>query len=124
MIVIDPLRVYEVKGSGVCPVKCAFVAPTVGSNRTFVAAVTGKRIRVMGYEIWSQGAAAAILWKSLNAATNIFHSDVPALATGLKDSLEIKDCGYFETGTGDVLAGDVAGDDLNMNIFYIEYTPS
>jgi hypothetical protein len=121
-LIIAPTKLYMINGE-VCTLKCAFSSPTVGNNRTLVAAVSGKRIRVMGYRIKSQNAAAAMLWKSLNAAVNVFHCNIPALSTGLPEALEIADCGYFETTTGDVLAADVSGDALNVNVFYIEYTP-
>jgi hypothetical protein len=122
-LVIDPTRVYEVGGNREL-LKAAVVNFAAGNNQQVVAAVTNKRIRVMGW--FAQGIAAAVVtyrFKSNSGGTAIIGDlRAPASTAGAIHQIPIVDSGYCETSTGQGLFAD-CGNDIAMTVFYIEYTP-
>jgi hypothetical protein len=121
---IDPIRVFQIKGH-VSPLKNSSLIHTVGANRQVVAAVTGQRIRVMGWLAQSTGAAVSNFGlKSASGGTFILAGVVvPMITNGVIDKLPIVETGYCETNTGEGLFVDVITSDLSLNLFYITYTP-
>jgi|LakMenE18May11ns_1017448.scaffolds.fasta_scaffold9869298_2 hypothetical protein len=120
----DPIRLYEINGE-VCTVQCATLAAPLALNQTLVPAVTGKRIRVMGWIAQSGGAVVGAfgLKNGATGAYIMFLKRVPAITDGLIEKLPIVDCGYMETSTGTALGLDVTDAAVNLTVFYIEYTP-
>ena len=122
---IDPSRYYEVKGQ-VEPVRTQPAQLALGSNASVVAAVTGKRIRVLGFTAQGDGSAGRIAFKDGSGGTRLFGPlNIPSSATPETYFLPVIDSGYFETSTGVGLFADVGafGGAVNLNVFYIEYTP-
>lgn len=121
---VDPIRYFETKGQ-VSTLTCAYLIGAVANNQQIVAAVTGKRIRVMGWMIQSSGAApGAINFKSANGGTQLTAAlSMPPNGAGVIDHLPITDTGYFETLTGEGLFCDIATTTMSVNIFYTTYTP-
>jgi len=125
----DPLRVsppkyYEVNQQ-VCTVDSAFLAPGAGLNQQMIAAVTGRRIRVMGFDLQGDTAAGvAVAFKngSGGAQKTIAYS-LPAIATGTIFVKPIVDCGYFETSTGVGLFVDTYTGFSRIGVYYITYAP-
>lgn len=120
--VIDPTRIYEVKGQ-VSKVASSAGNATTGSGKTIVAAVSGSIIRVMGWTLQAQTVAATINFKS--SGGTLLHDIVSlAAATDCKpDRLPMFYSGYFETLVGEGLVADVAGGSVYHNVYYITYQP-
>lgn len=124
MIIVDPIRKFVNVRNGaqeVCTVLCAAANHTVGSDRTVVTAVTGKRIRVMGWSIYTGSNASGYNFKSNSGGTIIFRGS-KSLNT-IVDFAPINETGYFETSTGHGLFVDIATAAADINIYYITYTP-
>lgn len=125
MFIVDPLRKYQVNGE-VAQLQTANIALAAGLNQLIVTAVTGKRIRCMGWK--AQGNAAgfpSISFKSASGGTVLTpHIYVPNNAAGLTNDLPVTDSGYFETLTGEGLYADINVANLNILVFYIIYKPT
>lgn len=118
----DPSRIYETP-SGVAIIRPQVFASGVAVNVSIVAAVTDKKIRVMG---WIMAGTAAgfptVQFKNGSGGSARTHAiQVPNNAAGLNDRQEIKDCGYFETAAGVGLFADIAVAAVAGTIFYIQY---
>jgi hypothetical protein len=124
MTISSPIGVYEINGQR-CQVYTAHINNIVANNVQVVAAVTGKRIRVMGW--FSQSFAVAtgsLQFKDGSGGTfltSAFYS--PLYTTGDMLIMPIVDCGYFETTAGTGLFVDVATNTMVLNVQYITYTP-
>lgn len=121
-LVIDPYRVYEINGQ-VCPVQSVYKGVTVATNQTVIAAITGKRIRVMGvYAVASGAGNPTVGLLDGSGGTVRWATTLPAYTVG-PVFLPIVQSGYFETtvGVGLFANGTVANSDLT--VFYVEYTP-
>lgn len=123
-IVYDPLRIFETP-KGVSQLTAATLAAGVANNQTLVAAVSGQRVRVMGWIAQSSTAAIGLFsLKDGNAGTVLMQPlAVPVITAGANDKLPIVESGYFETSTGVGLFTDVTTAAVNITIFYIAYTP-
>ena len=129
MMTIDPVRMYEVARSGsgeVCQLESKGVAPGVANNTQLIAAVTGKKIRVMGIQAQSQGAAAGAFQLKSNSggATLTPAMYTPPNTNGAWYQLPVINSGYMETATGHGLFVDVTTTGQSMLISYIVYTPT
>lgn len=125
-VMIDPVRIFQVNGE-VCQLLCSPKTLTVANNHQIVAAVAGKKIRVMGWLAQSTNAAiGAFLLKDGSAGTTIVGSHgVPLFsAAGQIDKLPIVDCGYAETTVSVGLYADCTVDIVGLDLFYIAYTPA
>lgn len=123
MITIDPIRKYEIQGN-VSTLKTGYLSAAVANDQQIVAAVTGKRIRVMGMVLGSSAASSSVLFQSGAAGVQLTTLlNAPAIATLPPFVLPITDSGYFETTTGEGLFCDVTIAITYINVFYIEYTP-
>lgn len=120
--VIDPVRVYEINGQ-VCPVLSKYTGFAPGANQTVIAAVTGKRIRVMGLHATPSGAGnPSIILLNGSGGTQLFAAVMQANTVGPL-YLPIVDSGYFETSTTTGLFATTATANIDVNVFYVEYTP-
>ena len=121
---VDPTRMYETP-NGVCKLSCAAIVTTVANNQQVVAAVSGKRIRVMGWLAQSVAAAVgAFTLKSASGGTALMTPlYVPAITAGACEKLPIVDSGYMETVAGEGLFVDVITAAINLDVFYIIYAP-
>lgn len=123
--IIDPIKMYETGGS-VCPVLHVRLVTTVNNNWKLADAVANKRIRIMGWNIQSDGAVIGTFQlKSNSGGTTITTPlSAPASTTGLSDKLPIVNSGYgIETSTGHGLYADVTTAGILFNISFIVYTP-
>jgi len=106
--------------NGINPITPKFAAISCSSsgNNTIVAAVTGKKIRVLAYVIVHTLAVTA-KFKSSTAGTDL----TGAMPAGINGTVQAPFCpvGYFETASGEaltlVLGGAVA---VGGHITYVE----
>jgi len=124
-LMIDPLRVFQVNGE-VCPLLCTPVTLAAANAQTVITAVTGKRIRVMGFDAQSTTAAnAALNFDSGSGGTLIWGPmNLPLSTDGRFLEKPVIESGYFETVTGVGLFADVATTGAFVNVYYITYTPT
>lgn len=120
---VDPVRLYESKE--VCKVQAAFVEATVAANTSVIAAVSGKRHRVMGWIAQCDTATVGTFQlKSASAGTMLMAPlAAPPVTNGDTHTLPITDSGYMETNTGEGLFVDVVTGAVNLTVFYITYIP-
>lgn len=123
---IDPLKFFQRLGrhSEELPLKTAVVELSTGNNQSIVSAVSGKRIRVMGFDAQSNtttqgelefidGSGGSALYMSLYCPP----SSSPPFQK------DISFTGYFETSTGTGLFADCVTAAVNVTVYYVEYTP-
>lgn len=119
---LNPLAFYETPKE-VCPVLNKFVSLGVGANQSVVAAVTGKRIRVMGLVAQSNNAASGVLQLLDGSGGTLLYSYPLPTNAQPTEKLPIVNSGYMETSTGVGLFATVLTQAIVANIFYIVYTP-
>ena len=124
LIVVDPRRVFEVKGQ-VCPLTQAVSNLAIGADQVVVAAVSGRRIRVMGWLIQSAtGVVGTFNFKSGVGGPGIIGVfGAPPITAGVIDKLPIIDPGYAECAVTTALVVDIALAAVNINLFFIAYPP-
>jgi hypothetical protein len=119
-----PAAIFRDK-DGPCEIKTYTATQAASTNVTWVAAVTGKRHRII--EMLGVSDAAAQL--SLNiysnsSATLIGRTTLPASTSNTMLKLEFNPAGWFETVTGELLGGSTgAGAQGLITIRYITYSP-
>jgi len=132
MPTIDPTRIYEVKttsgGSQVCLLTPACVINAAALNVVVVSAITGKRIRIMGWTAQTDSAtttdiATFSLINGSGGSTIQQALGVPSYGTGNFAEKEIKDSGYGETSTGVGLYINIGLKGLAITVYYIAYIP-
>lgn len=97
----------------------------VGVNTQLVAATTGFRVRVFGWQAQGAGGVSVFSLKSNSGGTLIFPPmTIPTGVAGLIDRLPICESGYMETSTGHGLFCDVATSNLYLSLFYLIYAPT
>lgn len=128
MFEMDPNRslLRSVAGAQeVLPVLYKSDFQVAGGNKTTVAAVSGKRIKVIGLFAQSYGGVMGTLgmYSNSTGGTLLFGCDPPVgtVAAGLL--LPINPLGYFETNTGQALIAAAATGNVEWTIQYIVYTP-
>lgn len=121
---VDPIRMYE-NVNGICTVLSTGGTLAVGNNQLVVAAVTGYRLRIMGWIMQSDGATVGkIQFKSASGGTAITGPmGVPTSTSGVLDKLPVTDCGYFETNISEGLYADITTAGIYITLFYIKYIP-
>ena len=121
---LDPIRYLELP-TGIATIQTAAVVTAVANNQQLVAAVSGKRIRVMGWIAQAVGAAVGSFTLKSNSGGTAISAPltVPVVTAGANEKLPISHTGYMETSTGHGLFTDVTGAGINFTIFYIQYTP-
>lgn len=116
----------EVRPGGaveVLPLQSVSNGFAIGINQTVVAAVTGKRIRVIGYIVQSSTVTQSTYGFINGSGGASLSSFVAPPSTAAPFSVPIKNPGYFETSTGTGLFINVATAAIIVNVFYVIYTP-
>lgn len=122
-IVVDPIRKFEINGQ-VCTLRCAALVGTVANNQTVVSSISGDIIRVMGLSAQTQNAAAGSFKLESSGGTALMAPIfAPPLTNGASYELPVIDSGYFETVVSEGLQVDIATQAVNLNVYYINYTP-
>lgn len=114
-------------GSGLEPIELKTVAVTLTastSNIVVVTAVTGKKIRVMGFYCQTNGAANAAISIKDGSGGTAYESFIAPQNTGLPFVLPVKDSGYWSTTTGNGVYADNGTATAGILVLrYVEYTP-
>lgn len=125
-MIISPPQIYEVN-SEVTPVKTAVVTAAVALNQSIIAAITGKRIRVMGLLGFGNATSnvSQIVFKNGTGGSLLTNGIILDNRTVSTKSpvLPVINSGYFETDTGVGLFADVYDVAAAVTVFYIEYKP-
>lgn len=105
----------------------AFQATAATDNQLAVAATTGKRIKVLHYNLCSDGAEGLIMFRSNSGGTVIWHSGV-ALFTAIPANPNTNPgpnpWGWFETSTGHGLyVNNTGAAAVRVAVGYVIYTP-
>lgn len=120
---VSPGKVYVTKKDGVVKVKSVSVSLSVANDQTVIAAVSGKRIRVLAYRYQSSSATqGAFALKNGSGGSTLDGGFAPPLA-GLPMLIPAFTPGYFETSVGVGLFADVVTGTVSMQVYYVEYTP-
>lgn len=120
---VNPIAKYEFP-SGVSKILAATGAFTAGSDRQVVAAVTGKRHRIMGWIAQTAGATAgSVTMKDSTGGTGMVGPFFAPINTLPPWSQPIEDSGYYETTTSGGIFVDIATATVNLTVFYVTYTP-
>lgn len=126
---VDPQRKYTNVINGavdVCEIKSAFAIQGVAANVQLVAAVTGKKIRVMKVTISSTTTATnggvSLLDGSGGTIKWAFTAPDPAVNSPFTD--DFGDSGLFELTTATGLFLTVQTASANVFVEYIEFTPA
>lgn len=118
----------EVLSGGVVNVVPVLTAPfslSISNNQSVVAAVTGKKIKVLGYLVQSNSATnGAYVFKSGSGGT-ILTGQVfaPKITDPWPGLFPISEVGYFETAVGVGLFADCGSATVVGHVIYIAYTP-
>lgn len=127
MFFLDPNRalVRAVAGaSEVLPVQYISDSQAAAGNKTTVAAVTGKRIKVIGMQAQSVAALGQLTFFSASTAgLLLWNGYLPDGAVCQPLVLPINPLGYFETVTGEALIARAITSTQVWNLQYITYTP-
>lgn len=123
-VVVNPIKRFII-GDETCILLSSYSTIAIANNVQVIGAVAGKKIRVMGFDCISSGAASIgiIAIKDGNAGTVLWQSYMPPQAGGIPYQKPIADSGYFETSTGVGLYADVATANVLLAVYYITYTP-
>lgn len=121
---VNPIKKYVVNGETATLTSVVLNALGVGTNQQIVAAVAGKRIRLMGYIVQSNtGVSGQLGLRDGNAGAYIVPNIYFPINTAPVEHLPVIDAGYTETSTGIGLFADVITAAVNALIHYIIYTP-
>jgi hypothetical protein len=117
--ILDPGRVFETKGE-VAPVLSVGGLFLAGANQQVVAAVTDKKIRVMGWIAQSDDPAgvATMVLKSASGGTALM-AQLTLAASPAVDKQPIAFPGYFSTNSGEGLFVDITTNGVYLTVFYI-----
>lgn len=128
-MIVDPIRKYQIKpanaASGqVCTLLSKPFGLGVGNDQQVIAAITGKRIRIMGLMVQADGAGNPYIGFQTGAAgARILGAFYPSIVTLPPFLLPITDSGYAETIAGDGLYADVGVAAVTGSVFYVAYVP-
>jgi len=124
---VDPVRKYEFTKGGasrVSQIQCAPKELGTGNNQTVVTAVSGERIRVMGWRAQGTTSTQGYFYlKSASGGTLLTARWTFPPSTSLPDILPITDGGYYETNTGEGLFIDITTAALSLDLYYVTYVP-
>lgn len=123
----DPLSFFEQNPSkgGVCEVKTLTVnGLAVAANTLLVSAISGKRIRVIGGNVFSNGAYSVLSFISASGGTIKKMIAVPANTVATPNVPLVPDpYSFFETNTGEGLYATNSAVIVLLSLNYIEVTP-
>ena len=118
---VSPYSMYESPKDGVIPVKTAFAAPAAAANTDIIAAVSGKKIRIISAIISAGDFATNATLAIQSNATTICVMKIKADATCV--FLERNDAGWIESATGEKINIAAGGNAVNCMFRYVEITP-
>lgn len=94
------------------------------ANQSLVAAVTGKKIRIISMLLTSNGAQSSVLFKNGSGGTNLMVCTIPANTVAEPNVIWPFDpCGIVESSSGVGIFVDVGAVRVLGGIRYIEVTP-
>lgn len=99
------------------PPKFAVIDATTGDT-TIVAAVTGKKIRVLSYVVTAANSSSTARFESGAGGTSL--SGVLRLLNVTAFVAPFNPMGYFETLSGEALSLEVTGGDVDGHLTYVE----
>lgn len=124
--IVDPIRMIVIKSptgvDQVQTVQSVSFAVAIAADQSVVAAVTGQRIRVMGFNCTSTGAGSVVNLKNGAGGAILYRCLAPPVYT-ISEKLDLSHTGYFETSTSTALVVDGGTAAAALNLFYITYTP-
>lgn len=122
---IFPAKLYEGIGGEVTKIFTAVASAGVGNN-TLVSAVTGKRIRVHGWDAQTDSTSGVPGTYFISdgsgggALSRLFYAPIYTAVPWEKPFI---DAGYFETTTGTALGVTVGVATVKIEVHYSIYTP-
>jgi len=119
-----PKWLFKNSDGSPCEIKNTLAAVSAGAtNAQVLAAVTGKRLRVLSITV-NAGTAASILLSLKNGSggAGLLYLRDPSTSTGAQIHLAPSEIGHADTGEGVGLFADTAGADLVISVRYIEYS--
>jgi len=124
MQTLSPYSHYFSNDDGAIPVKYLYDTQAAGGNKTTIAAVTGKRIKVLSMVAQTTtGSRGTLEFYSANTGGTKLYSFTKAANTENPFTLPENSMGYFETNTGEALIAAAVTNDQSWLISYIIYTP-
>ena len=126
-MIIDyfPGKMFQTEKDGVCSVEPVHIlGAAAAANTLIIAAVTGKRILVLGGVLRARTVQSDVAFFSAAAGTQIHTYTVPAVgsATPNVDILP-QSWGAFVTLTSQGLYANFGAGDVDVSLMYITYTP-
>ena len=128
MIQYDPNGIFEQNPSkgGVCEIKSAFARSLVAwADASLIAAVPGKKIRVVSFAVSQWNSAANGMFFS-SKPSGVGVQIYPQISLPAANSQEIQGlnwAGWFETVAGEGLTVSSLLAGIDVQVRYIEYTP-
>ena len=124
----DPTKAIEIGGNPY-KVLSAVLVGSVANNQSIVAGVTGKIVRVLGWDAQSSSTATGLI-RFIDGSggaglTNFFWCPIGNSTTVANApwSKPLDLAGYFETTVSTGLYADVATAAVNCTVYYIQYFP-
>lgn len=114
-----PSAIFTDKDGNV-PIRSLYTDPAAAGTTALVAAVSGKQIAVLSFEVISQGAATHVIFAS--AATLLRFAAAP-VNTGAIPNAAVGNPFLFVTATGEALNATIGAVKANISITYIIFTP-
>ena len=120
---INPTKVFETTTDGDLTLQSVFGSASVGTGISIVAAVTGKKIKVMGWKIFPTSDTVNSYF-TLKAGSTVLVGGMTVDANGVckENDASINVTGYGDTGTNQALTMDVIGSNVFYTVFYLVYT--
>lgn len=121
----SPLKQYLQTTDSVVTQQDAIITATVAVHQQVVAAVSGKRIRVLGMILSSVGAGiSGVSFTDGSGGTLKLSTTAPSNATVAPQvHFPFEEAGYFETTAGTGLFVDVGTTGCYVFVQYVAYTP-
>lgn len=121
MLILDPLRLYQIQ-EDVKRLKAAQLSPAaVGTNISVVTGVAGITVYVMGWIAQAVGAAAGSFQLKDASGGTFIHAPVfaPPVTAGAVEKLPIIHTPYFTLTNGNGLFVDIVTANINLTVFYL-----
>ncbi len=118
---VSPYNLYQSPKDEVMQIKTAFAAPGAGTSTDIIAAVSGKKIRIISAIISAGDFTTNATLAIQSNATTICVMKIKADASG-KD-LQRNDAGWIESATGEKINIAAGGNAVNCMFRYVEVTP-
>ena len=120
---IDNARLFQAKGE-VSPIRAAGGTFAVGNNQPVITAVSGYRLRAVGWQAQSDSAAGVADFVLKNGSGGaMLHAPLSVPALPGVHNLPISYGGYFEADTNTAVVVDVTTNTIRLTVFYVSYIP-